>query len=112
MISLASDLNTGKIPNLNAAYSQIYEGLRRVNSPELSGKSQSVRNLANTTQNFLISYFSYKMTGMAGTVNETGSASAFNDYAKKQRDVLRNLWTRYIKDSSRNNKRPYVNPVF
>ncbi|EQA64302.1 hypothetical protein LEP1GSC062_2018 [Leptospira alexanderi serovar Manhao 3 str. L 60] len=112
LISLASDLNTGKIPNLNAAYSQIYEGLRRVNSPELSGKSQSVRNLANTTQNFLISYFSYKMTGMAGTVNETGSASAFNDYAKKQRDVLRNLWTRYIKDSSRNNKRPYVNPVF
>ncbi|EKP15612.1 hypothetical protein LEP1GSC128_0007 [Leptospira borgpetersenii str. 200801926] len=112
LISLASDLNAGKTTNLNAAYSQIYEGLMRVNSPELSGKSQSVRNLANTTQNFLISYFSYKMTGMAGTVNETGSAGAFKDSAEQQRQGLRNLWTRYLRESTRNNERPYVNPIF
>ncbi|QDK27823.1 hypothetical protein [Leptospira weilii] len=112
LISLASDLNAGKTTNLTGAYSQIYDGLMRVTSPELSGKSRSVANLAHTTQNFLISYFSYKVTGMAGTVNETGSASAFNDYAKQQRNVLRNLWTRYMKESNRNNERPYVNPVF
>ncbi|EMN44370.1 hypothetical protein LEP1GSC086_3656 [Leptospira weilii str. LNT 1234] len=112
LIGLASDLNTGKITNLNTAYSQIYEGLRRVNSPELSGKSQSVRNLASTSQNFLAGYFYYKMTGMAGTVNETGSASAFKDSAEQQRQGLRNLWTRYLKESNRNNERPYVNPVF
>ncbi|EMF80950.1 hypothetical protein LEP1GSC188_0317 [Leptospira weilii serovar Topaz str. LT2116] len=112
MISLASDLNAGKITNLNGAYSQIYEGLMRVNSPELSGKSRSVANLASTSQNFLAGYFSYKMTGMAGTVNETGSSSAFKDYGKQQRDVLRNLWTRYLKESTRNNERPYVNPIF
>ncbi|EQA79982.1 hypothetical protein LEP1GSC193_0798 [Leptospira alstonii serovar Pingchang str. 80-412] len=112
LISLASDLNAGKTTNLTGAYSQIYDGLMRVTSPELSGKSRSVANLANTTQIFLISYFSYKMTGMAGTVNETGSASAFNDYAKQQRQGLRNLWTRYMRESNRNNERPYVNPVF
>ncbi|EMF80283.1 hypothetical protein LEP1GSC188_3865, partial [Leptospira weilii serovar Topaz str. LT2116] len=53
LISLASDLNAGKITNLNGAYSQIYEGLMRVNSPELSGKSRSVANLASTSQKFL-----------------------------------------------------------
>ncbi|WP_235596378.1 hypothetical protein [Leptospira weilii] len=112
MIGLASDLNAGKTTNLTGAYSQIYDGLMRVNSPELLGKSRSVANLAHTTQNFLISYFSYKVTGMAGTVNETGSASAFKDSAEQQRQGLRNLWTRYLKESNRNNERPYVNPVF
>nr|WP_254055573.1 hypothetical protein [Leptospira mayottensis] len=112
LISLASDLNAGKITNLNAAYSQIYEGLMRVNSPELSVKNQSVRNLANTTQNFLISYFAYKMTGIAGTVNETGSAGAFKDSAEQQRQALRELWHRYMKESNRNNKKPYVNQIF
>ncbi|EKS01685.1 hypothetical protein LEP1GSC125_0080 [Leptospira mayottensis 200901122] len=112
LISLASDLNAGKTTNLNAAYSQIYEGLMRVNSPELSVKNQSVRNLANTTQNFLISYFAYKMTGIAGTVNETGSAGAFKDSAEQQRQALRELWHRYMKESNRNNKKPYVNQIF
>ncbi|WP_207796194.1 hypothetical protein, partial [Leptospira ellisii] len=109
LITLANKLNSGEVTNLSGAYAQIYAGLQRVSSPELSAKSQAVINLATTTQAFLVGYFNYKMTGIAATRNETGSAYAFQNYEDQQRQVLRDLWKTVMKQSNMNEKTKYVN---
>nr|WP_100764726.1 hypothetical protein [Leptospira ellisii]PJZ93984.1 hypothetical protein CH379_05010 [Leptospira ellisii] len=109
LITLANNLNAGTTTNLNGAYAQIYSGLQRVNSPELSTKSSAILNVAGAAQNFLIGYFNYKVTGMAATRNEMGTAWSYKGYEDQQRDVLRKLWTNYMKQSNANDRTRYMN---